>query len=207
MELMTDGSFPFTVIGLVHVRNRIEQKRPIRSDEPLTVRVHASGLRDHERGRQFDLVTEVKVGSEPVWKSRSTYLHRESSGDGGSDKKRDSNEDLPEPKAVWELPGDLGRRYGAVSGDRNPIHLHPLTARLFGMPRPIAHGMWTKARALAALEGVVPDAFLVDVSFKLPIFLPSKVAFRSEAEGDARAFSVRGAKDAKPHLEGRLEPR
>ncbi|MYQ53488.1 MULTISPECIES: MaoC/PaaZ C-terminal domain-containing protein, partial [unclassified Streptomyces] len=54
--------------------------------------------------------------------------------------------------AEWRLPGDLGRRYGAVSGDRNPIHLHPLTARLFGFPRHLAHGMWTVARCLAEAE-------------------------------------------------------
>ena len=26
--------------------------------------------------------------------------------------------------AEWQLGGDLGRRYAAVSGDRNPIHMH-----------------------------------------------------------------------------------
>src|SRR6266487_1403229 len=54
--------------------------------------------------------------------------------------------DGPEPHVVWELPADLGRRYAAVSGDRNPIHLYRLTAWLFGFRRPIAHGMWAAAR-------------------------------------------------------------
>ena len=77
------------------------------------------------------------------------------------------------------MPGDIGRRYAAVSGDRNPIHLHGLSARLFGQQGAIAHGMWTKARCLAALQGHLPEAFTVEVAFKLPVRLPAKVAFAS----------------------------
>ena len=103
-------------------------------------------------------------------------------------------------------PGDIGRRYAAVSGDRNPIHMHSLTAKPLGFPRAIAHGMWTKARSLAALEGALPDAFAVDVRFRRPILLPGSVSFASESDGDAIRFAVRDAKRGTPHLEGRVEP-
>src|SRR5918911_357128 len=85
----------------------------------------------------------------------------------------------PRAPATWRLPGDLGRRYGGVSGDLNPIHMHPLSARLFGFPTAIAHGMWVKARCLAALDGHLPDAYTVDVRFKLPMLIPAKAAFAS----------------------------
>jgi acyl dehydratase len=104
------------------------------------------------------------------------------------------------------VPDDIGRRYAGVSGDSNPIHLRRSTALVFGMPRPIAHGMWSKARCLAALEGQLPERFEVDVSFKLPVFLPSKVAFATWEEDGGRAFSLRSAKDDKPHLSGTLTP-
>jgi acyl dehydratase len=103
---------------------------------------------------------------------------------------------------TWKLPGDLGRRYGAISGDRNPIHLHALSARLFGFKQAIAHGMWTKARALAALEPL-PDAYTVDVEFKKPIFLPGRVTFAA----DNGRFVVRSAKNPDiTHLEGTVTP-
>ena len=98
------------------------------------------------------------------------------------------------------MPDDIGRRYAAVSGDRNPIHLHPLSARLFGMPKPIAHGMWLKARCLALLQGELPDAYAAEVSFKLPVYLPGKVSF---ASGDGR-FSLHDEKNEKPHLSGMI---
>jgi acyl dehydratase len=80
--------------------------------------------------------------------------------------------------------------------------MHDLSAKLFGFPRAIAHGMWTKARCLAALEGRLPDAYAVKARFRRPILLPAKVAFASAEEGDAIRFSVRDARKDTPHLEG-----
>lgn len=201
MDLMTRLSFPFAVIGLVHVENEISQRRPLRADEPLDVRVRTADLRDHDRGRQFDVLAEAAVADESVWTGRSTYLHREE-GSGGSSSPARERSEPPEPSAVWSVPGDQGSRYAAVSGDANPIHLHPLTARLFGFPRPIAHGMWVKARCLAALEGHLPDAFTVTVRFKLPMPLPTKAAFATSSSGEGRAFSVHDARSGKPYLAG-----
>jgi acyl dehydratase len=206
MQLMTDNSFPFAVIGLVHIRNEIEQLRSIRDDEALTVRVHAGDLEPHAKGTQFVLHSEVSASNEVVWRSRSTYL-RKAGGDDGESRKREAEVEPAEPNAVWDVPDDIGRRYAKVSGDSNPIHLRRSTAMAFGMPRPIAHGMWTKARCLAALEGQLPPSFTVDVSFKLPLYLPSKVDFRTWEEGAQREFSLRSHKDAKPHLTGNVTRR
>jgi acyl dehydratase len=108
--------------------------------------------------------------------------------------------------AEWKLGGDLGRRYAAVSGDRNPIHMHALTAKPLGFAGAIAHGMWTKARCLAALDSRLPDAFTVDVRFRKPILLPARVEFASATEGDEIAFAVRDAKRQTAHLDGRVTP-
>jgi hypothetical protein len=204
MELMTDRSFPFPVIGMVHIRNQITQLRPLRIVERLTMRVRLEDLRPHDKGTQFDIVAEGSVGEEPVWRSRSTYLHREGDGGSGGGKKDDS--EPPTPDAVWDVPGDIGRSYAGVSGDRNPIHLHPVSARLFGMPGAIAHGMWVKARCLAALEGVLPDSYSVDASFKAPLKIPGRVEFASWPEGEGRAFAVHEEKSGKPHLTGKTDP-
>jgi len=204
MSLMTDGAFPFGVIGLVHVENRIEHLRPVALGETPSLRVHAEGLRDHAKGRQFDVVAVATVAGERVWEGRSTYLRR--GGGSGAEGKDDKNAERPAPpeaEAIWQVPGDIGRRYGAVSGDRNPIHLHTASARLFGMPRAIAHGMWLKARALAALQAELPPAFAADVRFKLPVLLPATVAFSTNKTDDGRAFAIHDAKRGLPHLEGR----
>ncbi|MEU5258442.1 MaoC/PaaZ C-terminal domain-containing protein [Amycolatopsis sp. NPDC021455] len=198
MALMTEPGFPFPLLGMVHVANRITQHRALRLSEPLTVRVRAENLRPHEKGRQFDVVSEAWAGDHLVWVDVSTYLRRGA----GSGSSRREQLAPPTPDAIWRVPADIGRRYAEVSGDRNPIHLHPLTARLFGFPRAIAHGMWTKAHALAAFEGRLPEAFTVDVRFKQPVLLPAKAGFTSWSVGDGWAFELWSK--AKPHLEGTI---
>ena len=103
-----------------------------------------------------------------------------------------------------KVPDDIGRRYGAVSGDRNPIHLYGVTAKLFGFPSAIAHGMWLKARTLAALEGRLPAAYTVDVAFKTPVLLPSTIAISAAAANQGWTLDVRNARNGKPHLTGTI---
>jgi hypothetical protein len=191
MRLMTDGSFPFRAVGLVHIANRIEVRRPLRVGETLDLRVRPA---EHEAEHAFTLVTEARAEGELAWREESTMLRR---GGGGPAPRR--HEDFEGAfVAQWSLPEDLGRRYGSVSGDRNPIHMHSLTAKAFGFPRPIAHGMWTKARCLAALEPSLPGAYEVDVEFRKPILLPARVDFERTGE----RFRVRSGD--RVHLLGQI---
>lgn len=222
MELMIDRSFPFALPGLVHIGNRIDQRRPVRIHERPTLRVSSGGLGPHRRGARFEIRSEVSVAGETVWQEVSTYLRPGATPAGAASEdsattRSDASDDgsgpggpSDTPSALWRVPGDVGRRYGAVSGDRNPIHLNRLAARAFGFPRAIAHGMWTKTRCLAAFEGRLPSSYTVDVQFKAPVPLPSTVAFRSERDGEGWRFSVHDAKqdkrgeDTKPHLLGTI---
>jgi acyl dehydratase len=204
MALMADGSFPFGAVGLVHVENEIRQHRRIGLDEELTIHVKPTKLKDHPRGRTFSLVTKVLSGRQKAWESTSTMLRRD--GDSAARKDGSAEEPTLPASSEWKLPADLGRRYAAVSGDRNPIHMHALTAKPLGFPRAIAHGMWTKARCLAAIESRLPDAFGVDVRFRKPILLPGRVEFASSSQGDEVEFAVRDAKRGTPHLDGRMVP-
>jgi acyl dehydratase len=204
VKLMTDPGFPFPLVGSVHLANRITQYRPLRVSDRFGLQVRVADLRPHPKGRQFDVISEAVIsetvaGGEVVWRDVSTYLRR-----GGGSGPRDEREPVaaPEPTAIWRVPGDTGRRYAEVSGDRNPIHLHPLSARLFGFPRAIAHGMWTKARCLTALEGRLPDAYTVDVAFKLPVLLPARVGFAARETETGWRFDLFDARTGKPHLAG-----
>jgi acyl dehydratase len=218
MALMSDGDFPFGAVGLVHVANKITQHRRIGIGEELSLRVEASKVQPHPKGKAFDVVTEVRVGRQIAWESTSTFLRRGKGDPGAAPAEAFPvvDEDVA-ASATWTLPGDLGRRYAAVSGDRNPIHMHALTAKPLGFPAAIAHGMWTKARALAALEPRLADAFATDVRFRQPILLPAKVEFATQDDRPAGGsgpgaeeidFTVRGRgeKRGNRHLDGRVSP-
>ena len=215
LQLMTDAAFPFALAGMVHIRNVITALRPISAETTLTFQVRADRLAAHPRGAQVELVVEGYDDGVPVWTSRSTYLARGAVAPGPAHAAGAADAaDAPSPAvdlsatkgAIWRVRRDTGRRYAMVSGDINPIHLHPLSARLFGFPGAIAHGMWTKARCLAALDARLPDALTADVTFLRPLPLPSVVRFVARPAADRWEFGVQPTADGRPHLTGSVTP-
>lgn len=202
MQLMTDAKFPFPAIGSVHLENTIVQHRPVAIGETVSLKLVADNLRNSTKGRAWDMNVTGTVGDEVVWESVSTYL-RVGKGDKENGDPGMSLASIDAKGPVWSLPDNLGRTYGAVSGDRNPIHLYPLTAKALGFPRHIAHGMWSKARCIAALENRLPDAVKVEVAFKKPIFLPGKAQFGAEKSATGYDFTLVNPKSGAPHLLGR----
>jgi hypothetical protein len=206
MAVMTSPEFPFPAIGTVHLANSITRHRPIDIGEKLQIEVHASPVRPHPKGRAVDFLATARVDAETVWESTSTYLRRGGASDDAvaSTASTDASDVVP-GRIAWRLAGDVGRRYAAVSGDHNPIHLHPLTAKALGFRRQIAHGMWSLARCVAALENRTPDAVTVDATFTKPIFLPGTVMFGQDAVDGERgiAFALTSPKGGAPHLVGR----
>lgn len=201
MAILTDPAFPAPAIGTVHLENSITRHRTIAVGESLDVTTTVGPAEPHPKGTVFELVTTAHNGSELVWESTSTYLRR-----GKGDDSASWGTQFPEGAAggtVWRLPADLGRTYAGVSGDYNPIHLYPLTAKALGFDRQIAHGMWTKARCIAALENRLPAAVRVEVAFRKPVFLPSTVSFGSRQLDDGYAFTLTKAGQDTVHLVGR----
>ncbi|MGX4657455.1 MaoC/PaaZ C-terminal domain-containing protein [Micromonospora sp. SCSIO 07396] len=198
LRLMTLPEFPFPLAGVVHVGNRITVRRPVPADVPWDFVAYAENLRPHARGRQVDVVLVGSVGGAEVWRGVSTYLGRER-GAGGVGRDPGERPAPPAATAHWRLTPRVGTDYARVSGDHNPIHTSRLGARLFGFPRPIAHGMWSKARCLAAVESRLPEAYTVEVAFKLPVPLPSTVAFSAVPGWD---FALHDARTGRPHLVG-----
>jgi len=203
LAVMSSPAFPFPAVGTVHVANRITAHRPVAVGEAVEVEVHASPLTPHPKGTTVDLVTTATVDDEPVWEGVSTYLRRGPGAADAAPSRPTPDRAVVPGRVTWRLPGDLGRRYAPVSGDHNPIHLYPLTAKAFGFPRQIAHGMWSLARCVAALENRLPDAVTVEASFKKPILLPGAVAFGQDATDDGIAFALTSPTTGAPHLVGR----
>jgi acyl dehydratase len=186
MGLMTSPGFPFPVVGLVHLAHEIRQVRALSATAPLELEAHATDLRPHRLGRVFDLVTVVRQNGAPVWSQTGTFLRRErtSSAPAERDQQPVTDDDAGLAKvASWRLAAGLGRGYAAVSGDRNPIHLHPWTARPFGFSRPIAHGMWTAARLAHAVGEPFGGQVSCAVTFRRPVALPTTVDVFADPAG------------------------
>jgi hypothetical protein len=208
LAVMSSPLFPFPAIGVVHVANTLTRHRQLGIGERVQLEVHTSTPRPHPKGTAIDFRARAHVGAELVWESSSTYLRRGPADSVVSTGSTSGGGELPAVagRISWRLPGDVGRRYAAVSGDLNPIHLHPLAARAFGFPRRIAHGMWSLARCVAALENRLPDAVTLDAVFRKPILLPGTVEFGQQAihgTDPGLAFALTDPKTGAPHVVGR----
>ncbi len=209
MELMLHKDFPLALMGLVHIRNHITQHRTIQLSDKLDICCRFNPLQETDKGLEFDICTEISCGGEIVWESVSTNLARHPRSS-----QRRTARVRPAPASFsehedWELASNLGRRYARVSGDSNPIHLFTLSARLFGFPRHIAHGMWSKARAAATLMPLLnSERCSLSCDFRLPLFLPASAVLHwnppQQHTPASTHFELRSSDGHKTHLQGRV---
>jgi acyl dehydratase len=209
VALLGRPDFPHPLLGLIHVRNHIRQVRRLPEAVQLSVSAWFEAQREVASGIELELKTEVESDGALVWQATTTMLRRTARREG----ERKARASDPEAErfaasqpAHWSVPGDTGRRYARASGDYNPIHLTALTARPFGFPRAIGHGMWTLARCMAEVgEAARKERLALSAEFRRPLLLPSQVTFQTMRQGGAVDFRV-ASSEGRSHLLGRLDP-
>ncbi len=205
--MLTDPAFPWPALGLVHLANSVHLRKPLDPGDVLRVEVEFGALLAHDKGQAFVLHSRLYRRGEAVWDGDSVYLKRGVASNGSPLAPLDVDRHALQRQARWQLPPQLGRDYAKVSGDYNPIHMTALSARAFGFPRAIAHGMWTLARAAAALQ---PPKRLASAAisgeFKLPMLLPGDASlWTASPSPTSRELEVRDIAGDKPHLRGRFQ--
>ncbi|MBM3386101.1 MAG: acyl dehydratase [Betaproteobacteria bacterium] len=211
MHHLTSEACPWPAMGTVHLANAITQHAPLAAGDAVRVELQTGELLAHEKGQAFTLHLRVLREDDGVcaWQATQTLLRVGVPSPVGPPLGADVHDGQALARlGGFDAPADIGRRYAAVSGDYNPIHLWPVTARLLGFRRAIAHGLWTQARALALLlpDGVCPQATLRTV-FKRPLLLPAQATvWQAGLPDKAQLFEVRDAAGQMPHLRARLIP-
>lgn len=217
LAILRDPRFPLPALGMVHVENVIEEQAPIRAGATVQLTAAVTGHRPHDKGVLFDIVTEAHVDGSVPWRSVMTALVRTAAARATTDtskssKKATVDDDAPPlpllSSSSIRVPADMGRRYARVAGDANPIHLTALTAKAFGFPRAIAHGMWTLGRSLSEIHvDQVSAPRRIAVRFIRPVLLPSTIVVEARrAAAGPLLLSVTPEKPGAPHILGRVEP-
>lgn len=206
MQLLTDTRFPFPLLGLVHLENHIRVLRPLGGLGPFSVSVQVQDLQPHDKGVTFSLITQLHDQLGLLWEGDSRILCRALRLDGKPAERETETVLAQTTLAHWRAPADIGRRYARIAGDYNPIHMFAATAKLFGFPRAIAHGLWNKGRALAELGSRLPDAgYSVSVRFQKPVLLPAEVRLLASEPDSHGRFSLLGQNDLS-HMSGSWQP-
>ena len=206
MQLLTSKDFPFPLLGLIHLTNRVRLLRPMGSVTQLRIGVFVHNLQKHPKGATFEVITQVDDMLGPLWEAESTLLCKGVELPGAPPETAAPGPVVLNELTRWYAPTDIGRRYAKVSGDYNPIHLSAASAKLFGLPSAIAHGLWIKTCALAALNSHLPAANVeIFVAFKKPVRLPSEVILRCSEAGSSGDFQLSGHGDL-VHMTGNWRP-
>lgn len=211
LELMLHPRFPRTPIGMVHLHNTIEQYRQITSSETLTIRVQLGQQITTHRGVEFDIDTKIYGYGDLIWKSTSTNLIRSRSSENNKPKQKSSYLSLNENTSsnnitteMIDMPINWGIQYGLISGDLNPIHLYPWSAKIFGFQKNIAHGMASAAAIFSILNKKMQlEKFKFKTSFKRPIFLPNKaeLCFTENTDSKETLFEITSIGNIRKNIE------
>lgn len=209
LRLMLDKRFPFPLLGLVHLSNRIEQSRSIKANESLLVQSHLTKINPHPKGYVAEIESNISVSDRVIWCSVSEFLYRTPQSNAFNEKQIEnpSPEDsdlLPSPDR-WQIKANIGRRYARVSGDYNLIHWSATSAKWFGFKRAIAHGMWSKAACLSAMAPLVKGPFTCRVEFVKPLYIPSTTDFHNITLPTSSHFTLSSDERRFLHLAGHLE--
>lgn len=213
IKLMLHQQFPFSVIGLVHLYNHIEQYKVVLASDRIDITCEFGEITKSDIGWKFLIASHFYVNGVRVLSAQHQYLKRNMSAIRTKLIEYTESTSLLSDQQQWALNSNLGRLYANCSGDYNPIHLYPLTAKLFGFKGHIVHGMWLKSRVISALfennKNIVGKPFKCEVTFKKPLYLPNNVGFYQQAQqGYAKElnFAVKSAKHNLPveHMTGRL---
>ena len=95
----------------------------------------------------------------------------------------------------WALDSAAGRRFAALNGDRNPIHVSATLAQLFGFRGCVAHGMLLLARSVISIQNA--GVLCVQASNLTPTGPPQKSRLALDLLPFAR--DIAGSSNAEPH--------
>jgi acyl dehydratase len=209
LAMIACEAFPVSLFGVVHLRNRIVQHRPLHVDDTGEIHAWLEGHRDTARGQELDLQTQVRVGSDIVWSETSTLLARRHDRSRAPRTREASLPTLEIPPrqdvttSTFIVAPAVGRQYARVSGDFNPIHIANVAARFFGFKRAIAHGMWSLARCAAEIGTTAfSRPCTLDVAFKRPITFCARIVLESWMADQRMGFSLRDSEADRGHLLG-----
>lgn len=176
LALMLRPDFPFAIPGTVHLGQTLQALAPWDPSAGCEVHITAQAEPEAANGAQT-LVLRGTLHQHGVAcvDSQSRYLVRRAPAD-ATRPPRASSPRAPAEACIdqWDLPANTGRQYGLLSGDLNPIHLWPWSAKVLGQSQPLVHGMHSAARTEAALARHHGQALRsLSIQFMRPLLLPS----------------------------------
>jgi acyl dehydratase len=192
-------------LGILHGEQRLKLHAPIDTFGMMVGQTRVTDLADKGPGKAalIRACKELKTpGGTLVAEATETWVVRGAGGFGGPDQL--PGKALPpvpdrDPDFEISLPTSLAQAATyRLSGDRNPLHIDPVTARSAGLDRPILHGLSTMgliARALihACCDGEANRLKEIALRFTAPVYPGETIRTHIWQDGTALHFRADAA--------------
>lgn len=203
MAVLSHPAFPLPIWRVLQVRNRMTQHEAIAPDAALDFTVRTDARRVLEKGVEMDLLVTAESGGRLLFEATNTFYARGRFGAPEAEASQ-SPAVAAGTAADWRMPAHGRWRYGRLSGDFNPLHLHDGYARRRGFARAFTHPQRAIGQCLAHLGAAHHPASTLETWIKGPIFYDARVSLRSEARPAEQLFALHVDDDARPAIVGRL---
>ena len=198
-DIVNDSEFPFSPYGILHKSEKIEVLRPLtlpQTSKGWVLNCRIDRYTEVKRGYEFELKSELLIDGILSWKSTTTAFKRMKAPE-PSERKKVEAVDASSGRP-WSFHSGLGRVYGVLSKNLDPIHVSGITAKLLGHPAAIIHGMYTLARGLSEVPNLAAP-ITIETRFYSPVFLPAKLCFVPDT--NSKGFKVVSRSGAKTHIQ------
>ena len=206
MAIITHPAFPLAIWKALQIRQSFIRHRPLPLDEALSLETSVAGQRVLDKGAEVDLYTAVCARDELIWEGLNTFYYRGRFGAPGAAATLAKAPEVGSAAlSTWHMASSGGRRFAALTGDYNGIHLWRWYARLLGFRGAFLHPQRVLGQCLARLparEGGAAQR--LDVWLKGPVYYGSRVELAVDPEAGGLVFALRADRDARPALIGRL---
>ena len=181
-KVLMDEGLNMDLLHMVHAEHEVRYYRPLKPWDLVYPVAEIVDIEEKSTGELMTTKIEGRVSGELVFEMIAKFFVRnpEAKKAKKEDREEGKMEEIPRGKELFThkitVESDQAKRYAEVSGDDNPIHLDPETARAAGLPDVILHGLCTMAFAAQAvvnniLKGDPRRLEHIKVRFARPVFM------------------------------------
>lgn len=195
MALLAHRSAPVPIWRVLQVRNQLLDLRPVAADAALDVECRVHAYRALAKGLEIDLHTRILAAGALIAESMNTFYVRGLVGKVVDDFVQPTPPEATDSIASWRMTSGGSWRFGALTGDYNPVHMWSPYARMMGFRGAFFHPLRVVGHCLArAALHDAGGARRLDVWMKGPVYHDAPVELRQShsAQGTTLALLVDG---------------
>ena len=197
LQCLSQAKIPSSIMGLIHISSEFQLHNNHNWLMPFNIKLTVNQCHQSDKGLMYTITTDfyqrglltITNINQMLDKSRKYSSNKSATPDIPSSE---------EPKLIelenWPITQKTAWRYVRISGDVNPIHLHPILAKQFGLPNVLIHGMYNASKTLQEMKKQnISFGQRLLIEFNRPCFIPNSVHLKQyEGKNEFALFSSDG---------------